>query len=361
MLSRTAFGIMASLIICLFVSLPVFAQQNLPFIRVSPQAKVAQNISFATIEINYSRPGVKDRVVYGELVPYGLSSNAFGNGKPMPWRAGANENTTISISHDSEIDGNPLPAGIYSLHIIVQEEEWTLIFNKDYQSWGSFFYEESNDVLRIKVKPEKAPSMEWLLYGFENITTNSTDVFMHWGELKVSFEIEIDNHKIVLDTYRTQLMTLPGFNQAAWAAAARYCLTNYVNTKEAMTWIDKALSMNGGQNFNNTVVKAGLLSIEGKNDEGDQLIATAMNSATEAELNNYGYQLMGQSRLDEALKIFKLNIEKFPESWNTYDSYAEAWANKGDKKKAKEYYEKAHQMAPAAQKGRIEEIIKGLD
>jgi tetratricopeptide (TPR) repeat protein len=357
---RSSFTILASLAICLFISFPVIAQQNLPFIRVSPQAKVVQNISFATVEINYSRPGVKGREVYGQLVPYGLSPNAFGNGKPMPWRAGANENTTISLSHDSEIEGNPLPAGTYSLHMVVQEEEWTIIFNKDYQAWGSFFYEEANDVLRIKVKPEKEAPEEWLVYGFENLSENSADIFMHWGDLKVSFYIEVDNHKIVLDTYRTQLTNLPGFNQAAWAAAARYCLTNNVNTEEAMTWIDKALSMNGGQNFNNNVVKAGLLSLKGKNEEGDQLIASSMNTATEAELNNYGYQLMGQNRLDDALKIFKLNIDKFPESWNTYDSYGEAWANKGDKKKAIKNYEKALQMAPAPQKGRIEEILKGL-
>jgi tetratricopeptide (TPR) repeat protein len=361
MSSHKSIIIIPAIIFCLIFSAQIFAQQNLPFIRVSPHAKVIQSISFATVEIDYSRPGVKGREIYGKLVPYGLAPNAFGNGKPMPWRAGANENTTICLSHDSKINGSPLSAGSYSLHMIVQEEEWIVIFNKDHQAWGSFFYEESNDVFRIKVKPEKAPLREWLMYGFENLSANSADVFMHWGDLKVSFKIEVDNHKIVLDTYRIQLTTLPGFNQAAWAAAARYCLNNEINTVEAMTWINKALSMNGGQNFNNDVVKAGLLTLEGKKEEGDQLIATSMETATEVELNNYGYQLMGQNRLEEALQIFKLNIENFPESWNTYDSYGEALDKKGDKKGAKEYYEKAYEMAPAAQKGRIEGILKGLE
>jgi tetratricopeptide (TPR) repeat protein len=347
--------------ILLCMSISLFAQQNLPFIRISPQAKVVQNISFATVEIEYSRPGVRGREVYGELVPYGLSPNAFGNGKPMPWRVGANENTTFSISHDALIDGTPLPAGTYGLHMIVQEKEWTIIFSKDSQAWGSFFYEESNDALRIKSKPEKVEPREWLMFGFENLSANSADVFMHWGDLKVIFEVEVDNHKIVLDTYRDQLTTLPGFNNAAWAAAARYCLTNNVNTEEAMVWIDKALGMNGGQNFNNTVIKAGLLTLKGQQQEGDKLIAASMETATEVELNTYGYQLMGQNRLDEALKIFKLNIDRHPDAWNTYDSYAEAWANKGDKEKAKEYYEKAYEMAPAGQKARIEDILKGLE
>jgi tetratricopeptide (TPR) repeat protein len=361
MFAYTSLKVFSFLIICLVASTSLFGQQNLPFIRVSPQAKVVQNISFATIEINYSRPAVKEREIYGKLVPYGLAPNAFGNGKPMPWRAGANENTTISLSHQSKINGNPLPAGIYSLHMIVQEHEWTIIFNKDYKAWGSFFYEEASDVLRIQVRPQKVVSREWLMYGFENLTDNSADVFMHWGDQKITFNIEVDKHKIVLDTYREQLTNLPGFNQAAWAAAARYCLNNNINSDEAMKWIDKALSMNGGQNFTNTAVKAGLLSLTGKKEEGDKLIATAMESATETELNTYGYQLMGQNRLDDALEIFKLNMEKFPDSWNTYDSYGEALANKGDKKGAKQYYEKALEMAPDQQKGRIEGILKGLE
>jgi len=336
MSSQRTFIVITSMIFCQILSSQILAQQNLPFIRVSPHAKVIQNISFATIEIYYSRPAVNGREIYGELVPYGLSPNAFGNGKPMPWRAGANENTTISLSHDAKINDYPLPAGSYSIHMIVQEEEWTVIFNSDHQAWGSFFYEESNDVLRIKVKPEKVALREWLVYGFENLSTNSAKAFMHWGDLKISFIIEVDNHKIVLDTYRTQLTGLPGFNNAAWAAAARYCLTNNININEAMVWIDKALTMNGGQNFNNNVVKAGLLSLEGKDEEGEQLIAASMETATEAEINNYGYQLMGQNRLDEALEIFKLNINKFPESWNTYDSYAEALSNKGDIEGARE-------------------------
>jgi tetratricopeptide (TPR) repeat protein len=339
MLSNRSLFTISSLIVCLLVSTPLLAQQNLPFIRVSPQAKVVQNISFATVEINYSRPGVNGREIYGQVVPYGLIPNAFGNGKPMPWRAGANENTTITFSHDANVDGNPLSAGTYGLHMIVQEKEWTIIFSKDFQAWGSFFYEDSNDVLRIKVAPEKTTSRERLL----------------------SFEIEVDNHKIVLDTYRDLLTAPPGFNQAAWGAAARYCLNNDINTNEGMTWIDKALSMNGGQNFNNAFVKAGLLSLQGKEDEGDKLLESAKETATENELNMYGYQLMGLNRLDEALEIFKLNIEKNPDSWNTYDSYAEALSNKGDIKGAKEYYGKALEMAPDPQKARIEEIIKGLE
>jgi tetratricopeptide (TPR) repeat protein len=348
-------------VLCLgVVSNNALAQQNLSFIRVSPQATVSQNVGFAKITIDYSRPGVKDREIWGELVPYGLAPNAFGNGKPMPWRAGANENTTITLSHPAKIAGKDIAAGTYSIHMIVQEDEWTIILNSDSQSWGSFFYEEGNDVMRFKVKPQEAHFEEWLMYGFDNITMESCQAYLHWGKMKVPFKIEFDRHQVVLDKYRTELQALPGFNQAAWGAAARYCLQNNINLDEAMTWIDKALGMNGGNNFNNNSVKAGLLGLQGKSSEGDEIMKAAMVDATEAELNNYGYQLMGQERLDEAIKIFKLNIKRHPESWNCYDSLGEALAADGDNEGAKENYEKAYEMAPAAQKARIEGIIKTL-
>lgn len=341
-------------------SLQLNAQTNLPFLRVSPKAKVVQYIEFASIEIDYSRPGVKGREIWGTLVPYGLAPNPFGNGKPMPWRAGANENTVFTLSHDATINGQKLPAGTYSLHMLVHEDEWTIIFNKDHNAWGSFFYEDKNDVIKFKVKPSEAPFEEWLVYGFDDITPNSCNAYLHWGSVKVSFKVEFDRHKLVLDTYKNLLTGLAGFNQAAWAAAANYCLNNNVNLDEGLSWIEKALGMNGGNNFANTATKSGFLRLMGKTAESDKLIAESISTSTEAELNIYGYQLMNQGRIDEAIKMFELNIKRFPESWNTYDSLGEALNNKGDKKGAKEFYEKAYEMAPANQKGRIEGILKTL-
>jgi tetratricopeptide (TPR) repeat protein len=244
--------------------------------------------------------------------------------------------------------------------MIIYEDEWTIIFNKDYEAWGSYFYEEANDALRIKVKPQDVAHREWLQFGFENLTPNSADVYMHWGKKKVSFNLSINQHEVVLAKYRDELTNLPGFNQAAWGNAARYCLQNNVNTDEAMTWIEKALTMNGGNNFNNLSIKAGLLSLQGKEKEGDQLLESSIEMANENELNLYGYQLMGQNRLNDAIKIFKLNIKRHPDSWNVYDSLGEAFANKGDKKAAKKNYEIAYDKAPANQKARIEGILKGL-
>ena len=337
-----------------------FAQANLSFPRVSPQATITQNIGFATVEVEYSRPGAKGREIWGKLVPYGLAPNTFGNGKPMPWRAGANENTTIKLSHDAKVNGVNLAAGKYSFHALVHEEEWTLIFNSDVDAWGSFFYEPSNDVLRTKVKPVEDEFKEWLTFDFDNFTQGSANLNLQWGKIILPISIKFDQHEVALDTFRKELSNRQGFNNVAWAAGARYCLNNNINLDEAMTWIDKSLGMNGGNNFNNNSIKAGLLTATGNKEEGDKLIEASMGNATEVELNAYGYRLMNQGNLDDAIKIFKINISRYPDAWNVYDSLGEAFNTKGDKEGAKKNYEIAHDKAPAAQKARIETTIKGL-
>jgi tetratricopeptide (TPR) repeat protein len=235
-----------------------------------------------------------------------------------------------------------------------------IIFSKDSDAWGSFFYEKSNDALRIEAKPEKAEFKEWLTMEFDDLTLGSAVLYLHWGELKVPMKIEFDQHEVTLEKYREDLTGLLGFNQAAWGAAAGYCLNTHVNLEEAMVWSDKALGMNGGDNFNNYVVKAGLLAKKGNTEEGDKLIEASIETSTEAELNIYGYQLMNQGRLDDAIEIFKLNVKRHPDAWNVYDSLGEALNNKGDTEGAKLNYETAYNKAPANQKSRIEAILKGL-
>jgi tetratricopeptide (TPR) repeat protein len=280
------------------------------------------------ITINYSRPAVRDREIWGGLVPYGFTTFAFGNGKPAPWRAGANENTTITFTDDVEVEGNPLPAGTYGFFIVVKKDEpWTIIFSKDHGSWGSFFYEEENDALRITAKPEKSEFTEWLEYGFENNTPSSTNVYMKWENVKISFQCEFNVAEIALNSIRTQLKSLPGFSWQGWNQAALYCLQNNINLKEAEQWCLKSISLN--ENANNR--------------------------------NMLGYLVMGQGRMDDALRIFKENLEKFPDNWNIYDSYGEALNNAGKTEESIEYYQKAYEMAPANQKQRIEGILAKLE
>lgn len=162
-------------------------------VRKSPQAKVSQIIGADTeVTFEYSRPAVKGRAIWGELVPFGLTEgNKYSDNKPFPWRIGANENTTIEVSSDVKINGNSLAAGKYGLHAIPGEEEWTLIFSKDNDLWGSYKYNKANDALRITVKPVPAAHQERLTFGFEDINDSSAKAFFHWEKLKVPFTIAV--------------------------------------------------------------------------------------------------------------------------------------------------------------------------
>jgi hypothetical protein len=171
--------------------------QNPPKPRASLKASVMQRIGIATdIKIDYSRPGVKGRKIWGELVPYGLApGNKESNNKPFPWRGGANENTTIQFSAGVTVDGHALPAGRYGMHFIPSKTTWTVIFSKNDSLWGSYKYNQDEDALRITVTPVKAPFEEWLTYGFDGLTDKSAVAYIHWAELKVPFTIETEVKK----------------------------------------------------------------------------------------------------------------------------------------------------------------------
>ena len=157
----------------------------------SLKASVTQRLGADTdITIDYSRPGVKGRKIWGELVPYGLApGNKYSNEKPYPWRAGANENTTIEINKDILIEGSRLPAGKYGIHMIPGEKEWVVIFSKNNSSWGSYTYNQEEDALRITVKPVAAPHKEWLEFGFDDLAGTSATAFLYWEKVRVPFKI----------------------------------------------------------------------------------------------------------------------------------------------------------------------------
>jgi len=169
------------------------AQQQANKPRASLHASVSQRIGIdSDITIDYSRPGVKGRKIWGELVPYGFAKgNQYSNNKDYPWRGGANEGTTIEFTKDVTVDGNKLPAGKYSLHFIPTEKEWSVIFNKNSKLWGSYQYNQEEDALRIQVTPVEAPFQEWLIYGFDELAGTSCTAYLHWEELKVPFKVAV--------------------------------------------------------------------------------------------------------------------------------------------------------------------------
>lgn len=179
--------------ILLLVSTIVTAQDKEP--RKSPKAKFSQTIGIDTeVSFEFCRPGVKGRTIWGDLVPWGFQpGNKYSDNKPFPWRGGANENSTIEFSKDLLIEGNKVAAGKYSMHFKPGEKEWTIMINKVNDQWGSYKYDPSLDVASFTVTPEEAPHQEWLNYGIDNYEGNSANAFLHWGNLKVPFKLEVVN------------------------------------------------------------------------------------------------------------------------------------------------------------------------
>jgi tetratricopeptide (TPR) repeat protein len=315
--------------------------------QASPEASVDQVVGVTDIKISYHRPAVNKRKVWGELVPY-----------KEVWRAGANENTTISFSSDVSVGGQKLAAGTYGLHMIPTESDWTIIFSKQNAAWGSFSYDQKEDAARISATPQPAEFQERLGYTFEEPTDTSVQVAMRWEKVKVAFPVTVDTPQVVVESLRKELRGLGRFFWQGWNQAAAYCLRNNVNLDEALQWADESTKI--AENFTNLRTKAGLLEKKGDTKTAEALRTKSVALATETEMNNYGYQLLGQKKTDEAIEAFKKNVKDHPASWNVYDSLAEAYATKGDKKQATELYTKALTMAPESQKKRINEALAKL-
>jgi tetratricopeptide (TPR) repeat protein len=316
----------------------------------SPAASVSQTIGLTNVTISYHRPAVNKREVWGKLVPY----NAV-------WRAGANMNTTIAFSTPVTVGGKKLPAGTYGLHTIPTEKDWTIILSANFNNWGSFSYDEKQDVLRFSATPRPAPFEERLEYRFENPTETSATAILSWEKLEVPFAIEVDTKAVTFESLKTELYGLGQFFWQSWNTAAQWCVRNDYQLDQALAWADKSISMQA--TFANLRTKAAILEKKGDTKGAEELRARAMKIATEADVNAVGYQLMGQGKTDEALALFRKNVKDHPDSWNTYDSLGEALATKGDKKGAIENYTKALGMLPAtdaANKKRITDILTNL-
>ncbi len=343
--SKNLFKYIFSLL--LFIASANFAQE-LTVPRVSPHATVTQTVGISEVKFDYHRPAVKERKIWGGLVPY----NEI-------WRAGANENTVFEITNDAKIEGKELKAGKYGFHIIPAETEWTLIFSKVNSAWGSFFYDESEDALRINVAVEEAPFQEWLVYGFEDLTENSAVAFLHWEKVKVPFKIEFDVNKIVVENFETELVSLPGFSWRAFYQAANFAIQNDVYPDKAEKWLDRSIQIN--ENAENLFLKSEFLRKHGNNEEADKIEEKAFSLATEAQINSIGYTLLNRGDYEKAIEVFERNVKANPNSWNVYDSIAEAYSVSGNKAKAIENYKKAMDEAPEPQKQRIKNILSNLE
>jgi tetratricopeptide (TPR) repeat protein len=356
----------ALIAICIFISSISYAQLTTTPSGGNKKAVVGERIGLTDVTIHYDRPGVKGREgkIWGELVPVGFTNLGFGSAKSSPWRAGANENTTVTFSTDVKVENNDLPAGTYGLFMAYDPNETTIIFSKNSTSWGSYYYDDKEDALRIKVKPVKADQLnEWLKYEFTNQTDSSATVQLVWEKLSIPFRIQTDVTKNQIASFRKELRSDKGFNWLAWNQAAQWCAQHKANLQEALLWADSATSQTfgGSTQFAPYATKAQILSLLGRDDEAMTLIKNSMQYASIQDIHYYARQLVSAKKTKEAFDLFKANYAKYPKQFTTLMGMARGYSAVGDYKSALKYAEQAQPLAPdSVNKQGVETAISKL-
>ncbi len=339
------------------------------------RAVVTQYMGLVSVTIDYNAPDVtsptgEDRTgkIWGQLVPWGIAPNPFypqfGTAETMPWRAGANQATKITFSHDVEVEGEPIAAGTYALFMAPGEDEWTVIFNQNSEAWGSFFYDPDLDTLRVAVEPQKTDYFrEWLTFEFEDRQLDSTTAVLHWENLRVPFHISVpDIATLYHDTMARELTGAVGFSFLNWITASQWAAQQEDYHEDAVAWADAAIAANTG--FQTLSNKANVLNQIGRVDEATEVLEQAMAhpTATPIGIHMMARGLQQQGKMEAANMIFRKNYEMNPGQWPVDFGMARVYSQEGDFDKALEHARIALERAPAgAQKQNLETQIERLE
>ena len=247
------------------VTTTALAQQQLNFPRVSPKASLMQTVGTTDVTITYNRPAVRGRSIWGSLVPY-----------DQVWRTGANEATTIEFSEDVLVNGQPLPKGTYSLHTIPGRDQWTLIFNKAANQWGSYAYDAAQDALRVTAKPERADFREWLTFDITDMTTDTARFVVRWENVAVPFTVDTQSTTRALQAAEKAIGAMDNNRWMTPYRAADFAFSAN-RMVEAQRWLD--MSIKERETLPNLWLKARMLHAQGKTAEAlrtaEQAIAKA--------------------------------------------------------------------------------------
>lgn len=338
---------------------------SLPPSGDNQKSSITQWIGLVKVTVNYSSPDVHepngdDRKgkIWGNVVHYGFIDQGFGTSKAAPWRAGANENTTITFSHDVTIGGKQVKAGTYGLFLAVEKEgPWTWILSSDKANWGSYYYHPESDVVRVQANPQDCEYTEWLTYTFDDRQRGTANLVLQWENKRVGFRIDVPN---INDLYVAKLAeelrgTTASFQHQPYIDAANFCAQNKVALEQGLVWADKAISdpFVGRENFNSLSTKAQLLMLMNKNADAEAIMSKAVNhsSATVQDVHQYGRSLLALNKKEKAFEIFKLNAKNHPEDKFTPSvGLARGYTALGDKKNAIKYWELALKNIPESQK-----------
>jgi tetratricopeptide (TPR) repeat protein len=281
------------------------------------------------------------------VVPYG-----------QVWRAGANENTTITFSDPVTVEGQALEKGTYGLHMIPGQEQWTVIFSKNATSWGSFTYKQEEDALRVNVKPQAVEMHDALAYDFDDVKADSAVVTMRWEKVAVPFKVHVNVNDLVTASIHRQMHGLNQYYWEGWDDAAGYFLANKINLDEALK--DEDLSIQAEERYDNLMNKSKILDAMGKKQDADVLRAKALDKANALQLYIYGRQLQGDKKQEEALAIYRSNAKKFPDYWTSHLGLARVYSAQGDFDNAVKELKLSIPGAPDANKNALEGYVKRL-
>ena len=359
----------------------VSSELSMPPNGNNQRAEVSQWIGLVKITVAYHSPNVhgrggRDRTghIWGELIPYGFFDEGFGPARSTPWRAGANESTTITFSHNVKVEGKELQAGTYALFLKLEKDgPWVWIFSHHSTGWGSYQYDPKDDALRVSVNPQAAAYTEFLTYGFDERRPDSAIAFLQWENKRVPFKIEVPNvNELYVTQMRKELESWPGFNYQNWQSAAQFCADHKMNLEEALIWAEKAINEPfknaalGREDFSTLGTKAAVLEAMGRSAEADTVMDKAVRLPGTSPFMIYQYcaYLLANGKKERALETAKLNQQQHPEDkfW-TYLGLARAYTATGDKPNAIRNWEVAIPNVPPSQRALVpafENTLKNL-
>jgi len=339
------------------------AQMDLPPSGNNPRATISEEVGITSITIKYSRPDVDKREgkIWGDgnVVTYGFTSlNLNTNKNDMPWRAGANETTTITFEHDVKVEGKDIKAGTYGLYMAVWADKATLIFSSLSDAWGSFFYDEKKDVLRVDVKPVVLDkSVEYLKYEFIEHKEKYCVIALQWEKISIPFKVDVDVDNIVLARMREQVTGQRGFNAFNLQAAANYFINKNINLEEALAWQQRAALTKTFSTLNTLATAYTKLN---RLKEADSTINEALAFANANQYLNLGRGLIQAKRIDRSLEIFNAAQKKFGDAFTVNAGFMSYYSAKGDFTKALEYANKTLAQAPETAKPTVNAFIAKL-
>lgn len=348
------------------------AQTVVELPQVSQRASIRQRVGLTDIEVDYARPSVSGRKIWGDVVPYGFTLPTVDGLDKAPWKTGANLNTTLAFTHDVRIEGKPVQAGKYGFFVAVHEDGTaTVVLSKTNGAYGQYFYKEEEDVLRANVSTRTIPQVELLTFSFEDIGSNYAVLLLKWETKEIPIKVEVDVHNVVAASLVEQLKQPPTFTWQGRVQAARYMIDNHVHLDLALQWTTEALEgspgnelLTGERNFSTLTTHYHVLNALNREQEAKAYLAEAMadpGNVTPARAVSFARNLLAKNRKGDAHSVFDWALRKWPSSWEAKHGMARMLSASGKYKEALKLEREVWAIAPDDQKTTIAKYISLLE